>query len=49
MSVVSIPEETTISKVAAMLEDINTPGLVFKNNIVTPWDVVIKTNHSRYT
>lgn len=48
MSVVSIPNETTISKVAAMLEDINTPGLVFKNNIVTPWDVVMKTRHSRY-
>jgi hypothetical protein len=48
MSVVSIPNETTISKVAAMLEDIHTPGLVFKNNIVTPWDVVIKTRHSRY-
>ena len=48
MSVVPIPNETTISKVAAMLEDINTPGLVFKNNIVTPWDVVMKTIHSRY-
>ena len=45
MSVVPIPNETTISKVAAMLEDINTPGLVFKNNIVTPWDVVMKTIH----
>jgi CBS domain-containing protein len=43
MSVVSIPEQTTISDAAAMLKDINTPVLVFKNNIITPWDVVMKT------
>jgi predicted transcriptional regulator len=43
--VVSIPEETTISNAAAMLEDINTPGLVLKNIVITPWDVVMKSNH----
>jgi predicted transcriptional regulator len=43
--IVSIPEETTISNAAAMLEDINTPGLVLKNIVITPWDVVMKSNH----
>jgi len=39
----SISGDQTISKIAAMLRDIGTPGLLLKNHIVTPWDVVMKT------
>lgn len=44
----SISENQTISKTATMLRDINTPALIFKNNIVTPWDVVMKTIGKEY-
>jgi hypothetical protein len=43
MAAPSISENQTISKTATMLRDINTPVLLFANNIVTPWDVVMKT------
>lgn len=43
MSASSISENQTISKTATMLRDINTPVLLLENNIVTPWDVVMKT------
>jgi predicted transcriptional regulator len=44
----SISENQTISKTATMLRDINTPALLLKNNIVTPWDVVMKTIGKEY-
>ena len=44
----SISENQTISKIATMLRDINTPALLLKNNIVTPWDVVMKTIGKEY-
>jgi hypothetical protein len=43
MAASSISENQTISETATMLRDINTPALLLKNNIVTPWDVVMKT------
>jgi hypothetical protein len=39
----SISEEQSISETAAMLRDISTPGLLSKNYIVIPWDIVMKT------
>ena len=44
----SISENQTIGKTATMLRDINTPALLLKNNIVTPWDVVMKTIGKEY-
>ena len=44
----SISENQTISKTATMLRDINTPALLLKNHIVTPWDVVMKTIGKEY-
>lgn len=44
----SISENQTISKTATMIRDINTPALLLKNNIVTPWDVVMKTIGKEY-
>ena len=44
----SISESQTISKTATVLRDINTPALLLKNNIVTPWDVVMKTIGKEY-
>lgn len=44
----SISENQTISKTATMIRDINTPALLLKNNIVTPWDVVMKTIGEEY-
>jgi CBS domain-containing protein len=43
MAASSISENQTISKTAMMLRDINIPALLLKNNIVTPWDIVMKT------
>ena len=44
----SISENQTIGKTATMLRDINTPALLLKNHIVTPWDVVMKTIGKEY-
>ena len=44
----SISENQTISKTATMLRDINTPALLLKNHIVTPWDIVMKTIGKEY-
>lgn len=43
-----ISENQSISKAAAMLNDISTPGLYLKNYIITPWDVVMKTIGKEY-
>jgi len=48
MAASSISENQTISKAATILSDINTPVLLLKNNIVTPWDVVMKTMGKEY-
>ena len=48
MAASSISENQTISKTATMLRDINTPVLLLENNIVTPWDVVMKTIGKEY-
>ena len=44
----SISENQTIGNTVTMLRDINTPALLLKNNIVTPWDVVMKTIGKEY-
>jgi predicted transcriptional regulator len=44
----SVSENQIISKTATMLRDINTPALLLKNHIVTPWDIVMKTIGKEY-
>lgn len=38
-----ISDNTTLSKAAELLMDINTPCLLLNESIVTPWDIVMKT------
>lgn len=38
-----ISDNTTVSKAAELLMDINTPCLLLNKSIVTPWDIVMKT------
>ncbi len=37
-----VSQTETVSKAANMLRDINTPALLSQNQIITPWDVVMK-------
>ena len=48
MATSSISENQTISETVRMLRDINTPALLLENNIVTPWDIVMKTIGKEY-
>ncbi|HET7148784.1 MAG TPA: hypothetical protein VFI73_09835 [Candidatus Nitrosopolaris sp.] len=51
ISIAQVNSNTTVSKAAELLMDINNPCLVLKNNekeeehnhIITPWDIVMKT------
>lgn len=38
-----VSQTETVSRAANMLRDINTPALLSENQIITPWDVVMKT------
>ena len=38
-----VPQSETVSRAANMLRDINTPALITESQIITPWDVVMKT------
>lgn len=38
-----VSETETVIKAANLLRNINTPALLSKNDIITPWDVVMKT------
>lgn len=38
-----VNDNTTVSKAAELLMDINTPCLLLNKSIVTPWDIVMKT------
>lgn len=38
-----VPQTETISNAANMLRDINTPAILSEDQIITPWDVVMKT------
>ena len=38
-----VPQTETISNVANMLRDINTPAILSEDQIITPWDAVMKT------
>lgn len=38
-----VPQSETVSRAANMLRDINTPALLTESQIITPWDVVMKT------
>ena len=44
-----ISETNTVSKAAKLLSDTNIPGLLSENNIITPWDVVMKTLPKEYS
>ena len=37
-----VSQTETVSRAANMLRDINTPALLSENQIITPWDVVMK-------
>jgi hypothetical protein len=41
-----VSDNTTVSKAAELLMDINTPCLLLNKSIVTPWDIVMKTIES---
>lgn len=43
ISALHVPQTETVSRAANMLRDINTPALLSENQIITPWDVVMKT------
>jgi CBS domain-containing protein len=38
-----VSDNTTVSKAAELLMDINTPCLLLNESLVTPWDIVMKT------
>jgi CBS domain-containing protein len=38
-----VPQTETVSRAANMLRDINTPAILSEDQIITPWDVVMKT------
>jgi predicted transcriptional regulator len=40
---IRVSDNTTVSKAAELLMDINTPCLLLNKSIVTPWDIVMKT------
>jgi hypothetical protein len=44
-----ISETNTVSKAAKLLSDTNIPALLSENNIITPWDVVMKTLPKEYS
>jgi hypothetical protein len=43
---IRVSDNTTLSKAAELLMDINTPCLLLNKSIVTPWDIVMKTIES---
>jgi CBS domain-containing protein len=43
ISVSHISHTETVSRAANMLRDINTPAILSEDQIITPWDVVMKT------
>jgi hypothetical protein len=38
-----VSQSETVSKAAKLLSSIYTPALLSENNIITPWDIVMKT------
>jgi len=43
ISATHVPKSETVSVAANKLRDINTPALLTENQIITPWDLVMKT------
>ena len=40
---IRVSDNIELSKAAELLMDINTPCLLLKESIITPWDIVMKT------
>ena len=43
LTAIKVNKNTSLSKAAELLMDINTPCLLLNESIVTPWDIVMKT------